>query len=364
MRRPTGRTSEDQSDDARQEVLRSLLAAGGQLASELAQRTAVIPSGVFAVDHLLLRGVGGLPLGRALEIFGQPASGKTLLCLNWVASAQRQFPDLFVGYLDAENSLIDEHGLGWAQRQGVNLEKLLLAQGGSLGDLFTRGMRWARSGQLSLIVLDSLGILYGREEVDEILDDKAEWDDRGSPGGDTRATTKFIKALKDECCEHNTCLIVVNQIRDDLRAVGSYRFSPERTPGGWCLKYAMDARIRMQGGSRITEGGDDKRVIGQELSAQVYKAKFCALGAKTGTDTPGPLRVLFDRTPAIDCSEDVLWAAARCGVITQKGAWYEWPEKGIKAQGKEAFLGLLDVSGMVDELKAAAVQGMADGRGA
>jgi len=232
-----------------------------------------IPTDIASLD--LAMGVGGLPRGRMIELFGVESSGKTTTALQMVAACQqRRFPATGTGrhgiaaFIDAEHSL----DLVWARNLGVNVSTLLLNQPDSGEAAFMVLEALVKSGSVDLVVIDSLASLVPKEELDGDIDDN-------QIGAQARMISKALRRLKGPINTSKTAVVFINQIRTK---VGQMFGNPESTPGGLALKFYASIRIDMRKGAAIREGkpggGDDESksmmgAIGMRTRVKVIKNK-------------------------------------------------------------------------------------------
>lgn len=278
----------------------------------LGQRTAenrgidVIPTGSIALDLAL--GVGGLPRGRIIEIYGPEASGKTTLALHVIAEAQKRGGQ--AAFVDAEHALDPTR----AETIGVNLDDLLLSQPDSGEQALEITETLVRSGALDVIVVDSVAALVPRAELEGEMGDAV-------MGMQARLMSQALRKLTGAISKSKTILIFTNQIR---QKIGVMFGNPETTPGGLALKFYTSVRIDIR---RIETLKDGDNIIGSRHRARVVKNKVAP-----------PLRVAeFDimNDEGISRFGGLLDVATELGIIEKKGAFFSYKGETI-AQGREA----------------------------
>lgn len=206
----------------------------------------------LALDLAL--GVGGLPRGRVVEIYGHEATGKTTLTLHLVAEIQKRGE--IAAFIDAEHSLDPEY----ARRIGVDLDNLLISQPSSGEEALQIAEKLAKSGAVSLIIIDSVSALTPQAEIDGDMDEQ-------QMGLQARLLGKALRKLTSIVAKSNTTIIFLNQIR---LKIGSFFGNPETTTGGLALKFFSSVRIELKKIAQVKSGTD---VIGSRIKAKVIKNK-------------------------------------------------------------------------------------------
>lgn len=282
----------------------SIMRLGGQAADDKF-KVEVIPTGSIALDLAL--GVGGVPRGRIVEIYGPEASGKTTLGLSVIAEAQKKGGQC--AFVDAEHALDPQR----AETIGVDLDNLLMSQPDTGEQALEITETLIRSGAIDVIVVDSVAALVPRAELEGEMGDAV-------MGMQARLMSQALRKLTGAISKSKTVLIFTNQLR---QKIGVMFGNPETTPGGLALKFYSSVRIDIR---RIEVLKDGERVIGSRHRARVVKNKVAP-----------PLRVAeFDimETEGISKTGGLLDVAVELGIIAKSGSFYNFDGKPI-AQGKE-----------------------------
>lgn len=265
----------------------------------------VISTGALSLDLAL--GIGGLPRGRIIEIYGPESSGKTTVCLHVIAEAQK---------LGGEAAFIDaEHALDpiYAKKLGVDIDKLLLAQPDSGEQALEILEALARSGALDIIVVDSVAALVPKAEIAGEMGES-------HVGAHARLMSQALRKLTSVISHSNAVVIFINQIREK---VGVIYGSPEVTTGGRALKFFSSVRIDVRKGEPIKDGS---KLIGNRTKVKVVKNKMA----------PPFMTAEFDMIfgQGISKSGNILDAAANFDIVKKSGAWYSYNGDRI-GQGRE-----------------------------
>ena len=212
----------------------------------------VIPTGSLALDLAL--GVGGLPRGRIIEIFGPEASGKTTLCLSVIAEAQKRGG--IAAFIDAEHALDPM----WAQTIGVKLEDLIISQPDTGEQALEITEQLIRSGGVDVIVVDSVAALVPRAEIEGEMGDSV-------MGMQARLMSQALRKLTAVISKSKTIVIFTNQLR---QKIGVMFGNPETTPGGMALKFYASVRLDTR---KIESLKDGDKVIGNRTRVKIVKNK-------------------------------------------------------------------------------------------
>ncbi|MBQ6925792.1 MAG: recombinase RecA [Kiritimatiellae bacterium] len=270
-----------------------------------AQNVPVISTGSFSLDLAL--GVGGLPRGRIIELFGSESSGKTTLALHVIANAQRAGG--MAAFVDAEHALDP----AYARKIGVDLDNLLVSQPNSGEEALTIMEQLVKSGALDVVVLDSVAALTPQAEIDGNMGDS-------HVGLQARLMSQAMRKLTSAIAQTKTLCIFTNQIREKI---GVMFGNPETTPGGRALKFYASVRLNVQriGQLKDTAGA----VIGNRTRVKVVKNKVSAPFTEAEFD------ILYAR--GISWEGSIIDAAVANGVITKKGSWFVFGNEQL-AQGQ------------------------------
>lgn len=219
----------------------------------------IFSTGIAAIDVAL--GIGGLPQGRIIEVYGPESHGKTTICLQFIAACQKHsFEEKeregVCAFIDAEHALDPS----WAEKIGVDMEQLLLSQPGSGEEAFTIVEMMVKSKLIDLIVVDSVAALVPQVELTGELTD-------ANIGAHARLMSKALRKLKGDINTSKTTVIFINQIREKI---GVMFGSPEVTPGGRALKFYASIRADIRRGNAIKDGDD---TIGFKTKIKVVKNK-------------------------------------------------------------------------------------------
>ena len=266
----------------------------------------VIPTGSVPVDLAL--GVGGVPRGRIVEIFGPEASGKTSLALAIIAQAQKNSGT--AALIDAEHALDPV----WAQKMGVNLDDLLISQPDTGEQALEITETLIRSGAIDVIVIDSVAALVPRAEIEGEMGDSV-------MGVQARLMSQALRKLTGAISKSKTVTIFTNQLREKI---GIMFGNPEVTPGGRALKFYSSMRIDIRKIDNIKEGD---RVVGSRHRVKIVKNKVAP-----------PFRIAeFDimNEEGISREGGLLDAALEMGLISKSGAFFRLGSK-IIGQGRES----------------------------
>jgi len=267
----------------------------------------VIPTGALGLDLAL--GVGGIPRGRIVEIYGPESSGKTTLMLHVIANAQKAGG--LAAFIDAEHALDP----AYAKKLGVNLDDLLVSQPDSGEEALTICETLARSNALDVIVVDSVAALVPKAELEGEMG-------MATMGMQARLMSQALRKLTAVLAKAKTACIFTNQIREK---VGVLFGNPETTPGGKALKFYASVRIDIRRKDTIKDASGN--AIGSRVRAKVVKNKLAPPFAEAEFD------ILFNQ--GINREGSILDAGLESGVIEKKGSWLQFAGELI-GQGRDA----------------------------
>ena len=264
-----------------------------------------IPTGSLGLDIAL--GVGGLPRGRVIEIYGPESSGKTTLTLHVIAEAQKKGG--VCAFVDAEHALDPVY----ARKLGVNLEDLLISQPDTGEQALEITDTLVRSGAIDVLVIDSVAALTPRAEIEGEMGDSM-------PGLQARLMSQALRKLTASISRSNTMVIFINQIR---MKIGVMYGSPETTTGGNALKFYASVRLDIR---RIGAIKDREEVVGNQTRVKVVKNKVA----------PPFKQVEFDIMygEGVSKSGELVDLGVKAGVVEKSGAWFSYDSTRL-GQGRE-----------------------------
>ena len=267
----------------------------------------VIPTGALAVDLAL--GVGGVPRGRVIEIFGPESSGKTTLMLHVIANAQKAGG--LAAFIDAEHALDP----AYAKRLGVNLEDLLVSQPDSGEEALSICETLARSNALDVIVVDSVAALVPKAELEGEMG-------MATMGMQARLMSQALRKLTAVLAKAKTTCVFTNQMREK---VGVMFGNPETTPGGKALKFYASVRLDIRRKDTIKDAAGN--AVGNHVKVKIVKNKVAPPFAEAEFD------IVYNH--GINKEGSILDVGIESGVVDKKGAWLQFNGELI-GQGKEA----------------------------
>ena len=270
-----------------------------------------IPTGALSLDLAL--GIGGVPRGRIVEIFGPEAGGKTTLTLSIISEVQKRGG--VAAFIDAEHALDPSY----SKKLGVNLNDLLISQPDTGEQALDIAEMLVRSNAVDLIVIDSVAALVPKAEIEGDMGDR-------HIGLQARLMSQALRKLTAIISKTNTCVIFINQIREKI---GVMFGNPETTTGGRALKFYSSVRIDLR---RITSVKSGDNIIGSRIRAKVVKNKVAPPFRKAEFD------IMHDE--GISKSGSILDLGVETGVLEKSGAWVTFGSERI-GQGRESASGFL-----------------------
>lgn len=272
----------------------------------LSRSIQVIPTGSVSLDLAL--GIGGVPRGRVVEVFGPESSGKSTLAMHIVANCQKMGG--VAAYIDAEHAVDPSY----AAKIGVNLNDLLISQPDSGEEALNIAEMLARSNAVDVIVVDSVAALVPKSELEGEIGDS-------HVGLQARLMSQALRKLTSTLSKSNTCAIFINQIREKI---GVMFGNPETTTGGRALKFYASVRmeIRRTGGLKTADGSE----FGNRVKVKVVKNKMAPPFKSAEFD------IIFNE--GISKTGDIIDLGVDMNVIEKKGPWLNY--KGHKFQGRES----------------------------
>lgn len=272
----------------------------------------VVPTGSLAIDFAL--GVGGIPRGRVVEIFGPEASGKTTLALHIVAEAQKKKGN--AAYIDAEHSLDPEY----AKNLGIKTDELLISQPDTGEQALEIAEMLVRSSAVDVVVVDSVAALVPRAEIEGEMGDSF-------VGLQARLMSQAMRKLTGTIHKSRTIAIFINQLREKI---GVMYGNPETTPGGRALKYYASLRIEVRRIENIKAGTE---IIGSRTRAKIVKNKVAPPFQKAEFD------IIYGK--GISRASSLLDLAVGMGILSRSGSFYSYGNERL-GQGRENTLAHLE----------------------
>jgi recombination protein RecA len=277
-----------------------------KLGDGVINKVEAIPTGSISLDYIL--GIGGVPRGRIVEIYGPESSGKTTLCLHIIAEAQKRGG--LAAFIDAENAL----DIGYAQKLHVDVKNLLLSQPDYGEQALEIVDTLVRSNALDVIVIDSVAALVPRAEIEG---------DMGDPhmAVQARLMSQALRKLTGAINRSKTVVIFTNQLRSKI---GVMFGNPETTTGGNALKFYASLRMDIR---RIAAIKDGQNIIGNRTKVKVVKSKVAPPFKEVEFD------ILYNE--GISKAGDLIDMATNHDIVKKSGAWFSYKED--RFQGREQF---------------------------
>jgi recombination protein RecA len=266
----------------------------------------VIPTGSISLDIAL--GVGGMPRGRVIEVYGPESSGKTTLALHLVAEVQKAGGT--AAYVDAEHALDPEY----AKKIGVQVNNLLISQPDNGEQALEIVETLVKSGGISLVVVDSVAALTPKAEIEGDMDQQ-------HVGLHARLMSHALRKLTGVVSKTNTTVLFINQIR---QKIGIMFGNPETTTGGLALKFYSSVRVEIRKAAQIQSG---EKIVGNRVKIKIVKNKVAPPFRTCEFD------ILYNE--GISSYGDLIHAGVQYGVLEKQGSWYAYGNDKL-GQGMEA----------------------------
>lgn len=264
-----------------------------------------VPTGSLSLDIAL--GLGGVPKGRVIEVYGPESSGKTTVALHMVAEVQKRGG--IAGFIDAEHALDPVY----AKNIGVDIDNLYISQPDNGEQALEITETMVRSGAVDIVIVDSVAALVPKAEIEGDMGDS-------HVGLQARLMSQALRKLTSVVSKTNCIVIFINQLREKI---GVMFGNPETTTGGRALKFYASVRLDVRRTEALKQGGE---VIGNHTKVKVVKNKIAPPFKEAEFD------IMFGQ--GISTIGDILDLAANCGIVNKSGAWYAYNDAKI-GQGRE-----------------------------
>lgn len=285
-----------------------------KMSEESIKKVDVIPTGCLPLDLAL--GIGGMPRGRIVEIYGPESSGKTTLTLHVIAEAQKLGGR--VAFIDAEHALDPSY----AKNLGIDLNELYISQPDSGEQALNIVEELVGSGALDVVVVDSVAALTPKAEIDGEMEDS-------QIGLQARLMSKALRKLVAPAEKTNTCIIFINQLREK---VGVFFGSPETTPGGKALKFYTSIRLDIRKVDSVKEGSE---IVGNRAKVKIVKNKLAPPFKTAEFD------IIYGK--GISRAGCIIDMGIEYDIISKSGSWFGYNGERI-AQGREKLRSMLETN--------------------